>query len=82
MHVIAGISRRGATPLIVFEGHMDSLGFQNLCDQFLLPFIRDQYPERHYLYMDNAPSHSIASPLNHLRKNRINHWKPPHRVQL
>ena len=36
MHIIRGISRREPTQLIVFEGHMDSTGFHNLCDQFLL----------------------------------------------
>ena len=60
VHVIAGISRRDATPLIFFEGHMNSLGFQSLCDQFLQPFIRTNYPEQ-FLHMDNAKIHLIRA---------------------
>ena len=48
VYVIGGISRRGPTPLIVFEGHMDSLGFQSLCDQFLIPVFTTTVPNGHY----------------------------------
>ena len=77
VHVIGGISRRGPTSLIVFEGNMDSLAFQNLCTRFLLPFIARTYPDGHYLHMDNAPSHRSASTTNFLLNSGINHWKTP-----
>ena len=39
VHIWAGISRRGKTNLIIFQGKMNSLGFQEIICKGLLPLI-------------------------------------------
>ncbi len=77
VHVIGGISRNGPTELIVFTGKMDGTGFQELADEFLVPFIRQVFPNYHRLQMDNAPGHASGDTQRYLEINFINHFKTP-----
>ena len=77
VHVLGGISRKGATQLVIFEGRLDSKKFQRLSRQFLIPFIQLNYPNHHRLHMDNAPAHTSTSTRNFLSHNIINHYKTP-----
>jgi hypothetical protein len=58
VHVLGGISRRGATSWEIFSGRLNARGFTSLLGDFLVPFVRRIYPDSHRLHMDNAPSHS------------------------
>ena len=57
VHVWGGISKRGATEVIVFKGIMKA---EFYCDAILegtlLPFIRKAYPDHHSFMQDNDPN--------------------------
>ncbi len=55
---MAGIPRKGATPLVIFKGNLDNKGLKCIAKKALFPFIRKKFPVNHILYMDNAPAHS------------------------
>jgi hypothetical protein len=55
IHLLGGISRRGLTPLVIFAGNMCSVDFQHYLGIRVIPFIREKFPFRHRLYMDNDP---------------------------
>lgn len=76
-HCIGAISRLGRSKLVVFTGKLNGPGFRDICDDFLVPFIRDKYPIYHQLHMDNAPSHAAATTTEYLRERRIYHYKTP-----
>lgn len=77
VHVIAGISRRGATQVIIFEGHLDARAFCDILNIFLIPFIHQNYPNFHRLHTDNAPCHSSVRTRAFLDAHNINHFKTP-----
>ena len=49
VHVWAGISWNGATPIVIFEGKMDAEGFVAILQEGLLPFLKDTYLSEHRL---------------------------------
>ena len=57
VHVLGAISRQGRSNLNIFTGKLDSTGFHELCNNFLLPFIRKTFPIMHRDQMDNARPH-------------------------
>ena len=77
VHVWAGISRRGATPIICFFGKMNSRRFQNIMKIGFLPFVMKSYPFGHRLYMDNDPKHTSASTSRFFYRYGITHFKTP-----
>ena len=50
---------------------------RDVCDMYLVPFIREKFPDLHLLHMDNAPSHSAASSTAYLLDRGIFHFKTP-----
>lgn len=50
VHVWAGISRQGATRIAIFQGIMDSNGYQSILRDYLKPFIEEKYPTDHRLW--------------------------------
>ena len=77
INVIGGISRRGPTHLVVFEGAVNTNSFQELLDDFLIPFIQNIYPDYHALNMDNARYHTADLTRQYLLNHNINHFKTP-----
>ena len=59
VHVWGGISKRGPTKLIIFEGIMDAEFYvSEILLNGLLPFIRDTFPDSHRFQQDNDPKHT------------------------
>ena len=56
VHVWAGISRRGPTPVVIFEGLMDVEFYLSILRVSLL--IRSTYPDSHCFMQDNDPKHT------------------------
>ena len=77
VHVWAGISKRGATGIVVFTGIMTATRYGDILSRALIPFIRQAYEEGHRLYQDNDPKHTSRYIQNFFEENNINWWKSP-----
>ena len=75
VHVWGGISRRGKSKLVIFEGIMEKTFFtEMILRDAALPFIRSMFPNSHRLQMDNDPKHKSKLARDFMRENGINHW--------
>ena len=77
IHVWAGISKRGATQLVMFGGAMIATRYGDILSAFLIPILRKTYPDGHRLYQDNDPKHTSWYIQTFFEENRINWWKNP-----
>ena len=71
----AGISLKGPTDVIIFEGTMNAPLYVDIIRVGLLPFIRDNFPENHRFMQDNDPKHCSILARNFFEDNGINWWK-------
>lgn len=78
VHVWAGISKRGPTRLVLFEGIMDAQFYvQEILANGLLPFIQEVFPDGHRFQQDNDPKHTSRLASTFMEQNGINWWKTP-----
>ncbi|KAJ8030040.1 Transposable element Tcb1 transposase [Holothuria leucospilota] len=79
VHVWAGISSAGATPIHIFEGIMDSQFYvENILRKVLLPFIQTNFSGNNYRFcQDNDPKHRSRLAMAFLEENNINYWETP-----
>ena len=77
MHVWAGISWKGRTQIVIFDGIMNADGFIEVLQQGLLPFIKEVYPTSHKLMMDNDPKHTSNKAKEFLVAEGVNWWRTP-----
>ena len=77
VHVWAGISRRGPTPVVIFEGIMNAELYVSILRTGFLPFIRSTYPDSHRFIQDNDPKHTSATARRFYSEEEINWWKTP-----
>ncbi len=77
IHLLGGISKKGLTPLVLFKGIMRSPDFQHYMRLSVIPFIREKFPYRHRLFMDNDPKHTSGSTKDYLFSNGINYVETP-----
>jgi len=75
VHVIGGISRRGATKLMIFSRRLNTAGFKSLAEKCIIPFVNLKYSEYHGLHLDNAPFHIKSAEW--LNDNNLNHFITP-----
>ena len=76
--VWGGISKHGATPLLIFNGIMDSIFYQEyILRQQFLPFANLIYPGCHRLYQYNDPKHTSKSTQKFMEQKGINWWRSP-----
>lgn len=77
VHVWAGISWKGRTPIVIFDGILNAVGFITILESALIPFLDDVYPSGHRLMMDNDPKHTSNRVSQYLEEKRINWWHTP-----
>lgn len=79
VHVWAGISKRGPTPVCIFEGIMDASLFCSILQQTLLPFIQQKFPPpaQHRFMQDNDPKHTSRAAQQFYVDSGINWWRTP-----
>ena len=80
VHVWAGISKRGATNICVFDEIMDGALYIRILQDFLLPFLTEYFPDEDYCFMqDNDPKHTsrVAKDFYSLSSKNIKCWPTP-----
>ena len=77
LHVWAGISWRGPTRVCIFEGTMDANLYVTILENYLLPFIRTEYPSYHQFMQDNDPKHTSRRARDFFEEHNINWWRTP-----
>ena len=78
IHVWAGISLRGPTRLMLFDGIMDAELYVRILEVALLPSSQTLYPGTDYLFMqDNDPKHTSRRVRAFFEENGIEWWKTP-----
>ena len=68
IHIVGGISRRGAKILMIFSGYQNAAGFQDLVYDFIISFVNEVYHNYHRLHYDNASFHGCPSSESWLRE--------------
>ena len=59
VHIWAGISKRGATKVLIFTGNMDAQFYtEHILKRTLLPFIREKFADGHRFQQVNDPRHT------------------------
>ena len=77
VHVWGGISKRGATNVIIFSGIMDAERLERIFEAGLLPFLRDVFPDGHRLQQDNDPKHASLRIEDFFEEKGVNWWPTP-----
>ena len=74
----AAISKRGASPVLVFQGIMEATFFsERIIGDTLVPFIGEVFPDGHRFMQDNDPKHTSNLGKKTLEESDINWWKTP-----
>ena len=74
VHIWAGISKHGATPMAIFTGIMNIIGYQNILQDHLIPFLAETGPTTRFM-QDNDPKHVSRSTRQWLIDHQVN-WFP------
>lgn len=79
VHVWAGISRKGATEVCIFEGIMNASLYCQILRETLLPFIQEKFPTpiTHRFMQDNDPKHTSRAAQQFYIESGINWWRTP-----
>ena len=77
VHVWAGISRKGRTPICIFEGKMNAVLYVDILRSALIPFIRETYGPSHIFMQDNDPKHCSRFAAQFFEEEGVNWQKTP-----
>ena len=79
VHVWAGISRKGATKVCIFEGIMNAELYCEILKKTFLPFIQEHFPPPsiHRFMQDNDPKHTSRAAQDFYVRSGINWWRTP-----
>ena len=83
VHVWGGISKRGPTPLVIFDGIMTAAFYVNVLKKGLISFMAKTFPDGCTFQQDNDPKHRSKLVLEFIRsKNIPYHVTPPESPDL
>ena len=77
MHVWAGISKRGGTDIVIFEGKMNAPLFCQVLESGLYPFLQSKFPDGHRFQQDNDPKHTSRMAKQWMEDHNVNWWHTP-----
>lgn len=77
VHAWGGISKRGATTIVLFTSNMTATRYTQILDASLVPFIKRAFPDGHRLYQDNDPKHTSRWARWYFEENNVNWWPTP-----
>lgn len=77
VHVWGGISKRGATSVVIFTGIMTAVRYTKILEVGLVPFVRNNFPSGHRFQQDNDPKHCAKYTKRYMTANDINWWPTP-----
>ena len=78
LHVWAGISKNGPTPICIFEGIMDATLFIEILNKTLIPFLQTEFSGVSHRFMqDNDPKHTSRAAQRFYEQAGINWWRTP-----
>ena len=77
VQVWAGISKKGATAVCIFEGIMDTDFYLEILRRHLVPFIQSNFPSTHRFMQDNDSRHTSRKAKNFFESETINWWRTP-----
>lgn len=79
VHVWAGISKKGATKVCIFEGIMAAPLYCAILEKTLIPFISEKFhpPNVHRFMQDNDPKHTSRAAQHFFAIHNINWWRTP-----
>ena len=80
IHVWAGISKQGATGIVMFDGILTATRYGDILAASLIPFIQMAYRGGHRLYQDNDPKHTSRYIQNFFEDHSVNWWKSRQKV--
>ena len=73
VRVWAGISKRGATNICIFDQIMDGVLYTQILDKHLLPFLEEKFQGTEYRFMqDNDPKHTSRVAKHFYQEKGIN----------
>ena len=76
VHVWAGISQEGKTPIVVFSGIMNAVAFIEVLENGLIPYLENVNRNARFM-QDNDPKHSSNRVKSWLESKNVNWWKTP-----
>ena len=71
------VTKRGATPSVIFSGTLTSTRYCEILQNTLLPFIANVLPDGQRLQKDNDPKHASNYTKAYLEEHSVNWWKTP-----
>ncbi len=71
VNVFAAISWRGASPFITFTNNLNSDGYCEIINNYLIPFISERYDFNCIMHQDNAPCLKSRQSLNTIIDNGV-----------
>ena len=78
VHIWGGISKKGATQLVIFQGTLKATHFCTIIEHGLLPFIRQHFTDGDYRFQqDNDPKHTSRLAQSFLEDHDVNWWRTP-----
>ena len=77
VNVWAGISKKGATSICIFDSIIDSTLYISILKEFLVPFINSKFTSGYCFQQDNDPKHTSRLSRQFYEDAEINWWPTP-----